>query len=55
MKMTGNMVDQKNVINSHLKNLQAKKQDVQAILTSIEEVKEEIDQVKENEAAFLKQ
>lgn len=53
--MTDSMVKQKNMINSHLKEIKQKKDVVKEILEGVDEVEVEVDQIKENEQAFLKQ
>lgn len=53
-KLTDSMVNQRNLINYHVKEIAIKKSEVSEILEGVNEVEEELEQIKENEQIFLK-
>ena len=54
-KLTDNMVQQRNMINSHSKEIEHQKCEVVDILENVSDVEGQLESIKENEQTFLKQ
>ena len=54
-KLTDSMVKERTIINQHFKDIQKKGAEVKQILENVTEISAELEEVKENEQAFLKQ
>lgn len=53
-KLTESLIKQRNMLNMHIKEIESKKTDVTDILENVNEVEQELEEIKENEQAFLK-
>ena len=53
-KLTESMVKERGLINKHYKEIEEKRDQVKDILESVGEVNHDLEEVKENEQAFMK-
>lgn len=53
-KLSDNMVQQRNMINTHSKEIQHQKGEVADILENVGDVEQQLESIKENEQTFLK-